>query len=106
MASKKVLYATAILIFAVAAGVSIYLFSNQMDSQFSQISNYSSNGFSGQYTACGCGCCGGAEPKEVCIYHSKGENLQKIIEDDKKAGENPECAFMGCSLPVKYSYCD
>jgi len=105
MASKKVFYATVILIFVVAGGVSIYLFSKQVDSQFSQISNYSSGGFSQYYIACGCGCCGGAA-KEVCIYNSKGDSLQAIMEEDQKAAQNPKCAFMECNNPVKYVYCD
>jgi hypothetical protein len=106
MASKKVFFATVILIFAVAVGVSLYLFNKQINSQFSQISNYPANMSSEQYTACGCGCCAGAEPKEKCLYRSKGDNLQKIIDEDQKASQSPDCPVTGCSLPVKYAYCD
>jgi hypothetical protein len=58
------------------------------------------------YTACGCGCCGGVEPTVTCLYHSKGDDIQKIIEDDKKAAQNSLCPQMGCSHPIKYTYCD
>lgn len=58
------------------------------------------------YVACGCGCCGGEEPIEKCIYHSKGDDLNKIIEEDKKSAQSDQCALMGCSLGIKYVYCD
>lgn len=58
------------------------------------------------YTACGCGCCGGVEPTVKCLYHSKGDDIQKIIENDKQAAQNPACPQMGCSHPIKYIYCD
>jgi hypothetical protein len=59
------------------------------------------------YTACGCGCCGGLKPRVKCLYRSKGDDLQTIIEADKKAASNTKlCALVGCSLPVKYKYCD
>jgi hypothetical protein len=58
------------------------------------------------YLACGCGCCGGEEPTQACIYRSKGDDLSKIIEDDKKTGQGPGCAVMGCSLGINYTYCD
>lgn len=58
------------------------------------------------YTACGCGCCSGVEPQERCLYRSKGDDLQKIIEADKEAAQSPDCPMMGCSLPLRYIYCD
>jgi hypothetical protein len=58
------------------------------------------------YTACGCGCCGGVEPTTVCLYHSKGDYIQEIIDNDKKTTQNPNCPQMGCSHPLKYIYCD
>ena len=57
------------------------------------------------YLACGCGCCG-EEAQQKCLYHSKGDDLSKIIEEDKKVGLSPNCAVMGCSLGVNYTYCD
>ncbi|MFH1866648.1 MAG: hypothetical protein ABIJ81_01025 [Patescibacteria group bacterium] len=58
------------------------------------------------YIACGCGCCGGEEPTTQCLYRSQGDDIAKIIAQDKLAAANPQCAFMGCSFPVKYQYCD
>lgn len=58
------------------------------------------------YTACGCGCCGGVEPTVKCLYRSKGDNIQKIIEEDKKQAQSPICPTAGCSMPIKYIYCD
>jgi len=58
------------------------------------------------YIACGCGCCGGVQPKRQCIYQSKGEDLQQIVPRDKDAAKNPNCALVGCSIGTKYVYCD
>jgi hypothetical protein len=58
------------------------------------------------YVACGCGCCGGKDPIEKCLYRSKGDDINKIIEDDKKVAKSDSCALVGCSLGIKYLYCD
>jgi len=58
------------------------------------------------YIACGCGCCVGEEPQDKCLYGSKGDDMRKIYEEDKKLAQSPECATMGCSLPIRYIYCD
>ena len=57
------------------------------------------------YVVCGCGCCG-IEPLEQCLYHSKGDDIKTIIEEDKKIRDNPQCATVGCSRGIKYYYCD
>ncbi len=64
------------------------------------------NDGSEEYIACGCGCCGGVEPVVKCLYHSKGDDIQKIIEEDKKQAQDPICPTAGCSQPIKYIYCD
>lgn len=59
------------------------------------------------YRACGCGCCGGETfGKEVCLHHSNGDDINTIINDDKKARLNPQCYTMGCSAGITYKYCD
>jgi parallel beta-helix repeat protein len=58
------------------------------------------------YIACGCGCCDDIEPLVVCLYHSKGDDIQKIIKEDQEAAQNPDCALVGCSRGIKYVYCD
>ncbi len=58
------------------------------------------------YTACGCGCCGGEEQEVKCLYHSKGDDIQKIINADKSTAKSADCRFVGCAKGIKYSYCD
>jgi hypothetical protein len=58
------------------------------------------------YIACGCGCCSGVEPVVKCLYHSKGDDIKTIMSDDQKRRASPDCAYAGCSEPVKYVYCD
>lgn len=59
-----------------------------------------------EYLACGCGCCGGLEEVVTCLYRSKGDNIQNIMDADKKAAKSPDCALAGCSQPIKFVYCD
>jgi hypothetical protein len=58
------------------------------------------------YIACDCGCCGGVQPKRQCIYQSKGDGLQQIVQRDKDAAKNSNCALAGCSIGTRYVYCD
>ncbi|NBD12425.1 hypothetical protein [Corallococcus silvisoli] len=58
------------------------------------------------YVACGCGCCGGTEPKVTCLSCANGDDLQALIEADQKAAKDPQCATAGCSPGTKYVYCD
>lgn len=58
------------------------------------------------YVACGCGCCGGVTPKPSCLYHSKGDDLQKIIAADRASKQSPTCRVAGCSMGTSYSFCD
>ncbi len=58
------------------------------------------------YLACGCGCCGGVEPQSRCLYHSKGDDLAKIIAQDKEAAKGSICESVGCSIGIQYRYCD
>ncbi|MFA6048634.1 MAG: hypothetical protein WC792_01630 [Candidatus Micrarchaeia archaeon] len=59
------------------------------------------------YVACGCGCCGGmADYPAQCLYHSKGDSLDKIIQEDLQSASSPSCATMGCSRGINYTYCD
>lgn len=57
------------------------------------------------YLACGCGCCGN-EPQQKCLYRSKGDDLSKIIEEEKRVVNEQNCALMGCSFGINYTYCD
>jgi hypothetical protein len=57
------------------------------------------------YTACGCGCCGGATPVDRCVDTAHGETMQQIIDADQQQAQSPNCAFAGCALPVHYVCC-
>lgn len=32
--------------------------------------------------------------------------MRVVEEKDKKVATSPDCALMGCSMPVRYVYCD
>lgn len=61
-----------------------------------------------EYTACGCGCCGGIKNNNpaTCLYFKNGDDIREIIKLDKKGTTPEECATIGCSLGKKYKYCD
>jgi hypothetical protein len=62
------------------------------------------------YISCGCGCCGFDKPLEEvakveCLNKLAGERIEdKMAKDANLSAEY--CATAGCSLPVKYMYCD
>lgn len=58
------------------------------------------------YTACGCGCCPGVTPVKQCIYHSKGDQLEKFIKEDTVIKNSSQCSMMECSRGIEYYYCD
>jgi hypothetical protein len=58
------------------------------------------------YIACGCGCCSNESAREECLYHSKGDDMNVVMESDKAQVGSPGCENVGCSYPVKYVYCD
>ncbi len=58
------------------------------------------------YTACGCGCCFGVTPIKQCLYHSKGDLIEKIIKEDSIIKQSSQCSVMGCSRGTEYYYCD
>lgn len=56
------------------------------------------------YVACGCGCCGGVEPKQQCVIDAK--ELQRLKAEDALRAASPDCAMAGCSAGVRYMLCD
>lgn len=60
------------------------------------------------YVACGCGCCRSENVTvtEKCLYRSNGDDINKVIKEDKKIAQSSSCAAAGCSAGVKYHYCD
>ena len=44
--------------------------------------------------------------EESCLPCDGGKALQDIIAADKAHAQEPNCAFAGCSMPVRYTYCD
>jgi hypothetical protein len=62
------------------------------------------------YISCGCGCCVSDKSLEEtaqtqCLYKANGESIQAKIDQDKALTQE-YCANVGCSLPIKYVYCD
>jgi hypothetical protein len=60
---------------------------------------------SGDYTACGCGCCGGGPSTTMCYYPSLGETIAAITAQDKVTGASPDCAGAGCGIGIHYVCC-
>lgn len=58
------------------------------------------------YTACGCGCCSNTIPKNVCLFKSKNDSIEKIIQEDIDTKSSPQCSVVGCSAGITYKYCD
>ena len=59
----------------------------------------------GEYTACGCGCCGGVTPQQRCYYPALGETRDSIVAADLAAKAATNCALVGCSLGTQYICC-
>jgi hypothetical protein len=59
----------------------------------------------GEYTACGCGCCGGTAVLTKCYYPSLGESIVAITAQDEAAKSSPNCASAGCSIAVHNVCC-
>jgi len=59
-----------------------------------------------EFTACGCGCCGGATPIEKCLYRSKGDDIEYYKITDALHRLNVDCSIAGCNVPIRYKYCD
>ncbi len=57
------------------------------------------------FVDCGCGCCGGTEPNEVCVRASLGETLESV-RGTPSAPTPEQCQSAGCSLGVRYRCCD
>jgi hypothetical protein len=59
---------------------------------------------SGEYPACGCGCCG--PPRNVaCYYPTLGESTADIKAKDEAAKSSTNCALVGCSAGTRYVCC-
>lgn len=52
------------------------------------------------YEHCSC-CCPDVERKK-CLYHSKGDDIEKIL----KQTTFDDCSMFGCSPFILYKYCD
>jgi hypothetical protein len=59
---------------------------------------------SGEYAACGCGCCGA--PRNVaCYYPTLGESTADIKAKDDAAKSSTNCNLVGCSAGTRYVCC-
>ncbi|HEX7508516.1 MAG TPA: hypothetical protein VF550_17205, partial [Polyangia bacterium] len=59
----------------------------------------------GEYTACGCGCCGGVQATPRCYYPSLGEDIAAITAQDLATKGATNCSLVGCSLGIHYVCC-
>jgi hypothetical protein len=59
----------------------------------------------GDYTACGCGCCGGVQAASSCYYPSLGETIAAITAQDQAEKSATNCSLVGCSLGAHYVCC-
>jgi hypothetical protein len=62
-------------------------------------------GCTGDYTACGCGCCGGVQATPRCYYPSLGETIAAIKAQDEATKSSTNCNLVGCSLGIHYVCC-
>jgi len=59
----------------------------------------------GDYTACGCGCCGGVQSTLKCYYPSLGETIAAITAQDQATKDATNCDLVGCSMGIRYVCC-
>jgi hypothetical protein len=59
----------------------------------------------GEYLACGCGCCGGTEPRTLCYYPDNGDRLARIESEDKGLAMSQSCESAGCGIGLSYVCC-
>lgn len=59
----------------------------------------------GDYTACGCGCCGGVQANPSCYYPSLGETIAAITAQDLATKSATNCSLVGCSVGIHYVCC-
>jgi hypothetical protein len=65
----------------------------------------SANACTGEYNACGCGCCSLTSNTTGCYYPSLGENITTIQAEDQAAKNSADCNPAGCSTGVHYVCC-
>jgi hypothetical protein len=59
----------------------------------------------GEYNACGCGCCGGVQPTVQCYYPSLGETIAAITVQDQATKNATNCELVGCSMGIRHVCC-
>ena len=59
----------------------------------------------GEYTACGCGCCGSTATNTACYYPSLGETIATVTAADQATKSATNCALAGCSIGIHYLCC-
>lgn len=60
---------------------------------------------SGEYTACGCGCCTGSATSTSCYFPSLGETTSDIRSKDEAVKSSVNCELAGCSAGVRHVCC-
>jgi len=59
----------------------------------------------GDFEACGCGCCGGTTSTPVCYYPALGETTAIFQAQDAELRQTTNCATVGCSMGRRYLCC-
>jgi hypothetical protein len=59
----------------------------------------------GEFEACGCGCCSGVSPSVACYYPTLGESTATLREKDAISKAGADCTRAGCSAGVRYVCC-
>jgi hypothetical protein len=59
----------------------------------------------GEFEACGCGCCSGVSRSVACYYPTLGESTATLREKDAISTAGADCTRAGCSAGVRYVCC-
>jgi hypothetical protein len=59
----------------------------------------------GDFLACGCGCCGGTTPNNACYYPALGESTALFQAQDEAVRQSTNCNLAGCSMGRRYVCC-
>lgn len=59
----------------------------------------------GEFKACGCGCCGGGPRDIACYYPTLGESTATLKAKDVASKAGVDCNLAGCSAGVNYVCC-
>lgn len=59
----------------------------------------------GEFNACGCGCCSPGPRNVACYYPTHGESTAALKAKDEAAKAGADCARLGCNVGIRYVCC-